>query len=200
MEAAVTQLIKTAIIKAGNGPAAFAATAQHCPAACFGSSAFACSPPGRLPKQPDGPPRRPGLRPSTALAIRGSSSGKARHLAHSSINYLCGPYCGPGPVPPICCLPRHWQPLLPRPWLSSHICLPEASSSSAPSTSLRLRRQHLLREWGLPHQADSPPPVASGTLSTPTCLVLFPNTTQLARVRPEKSNCLLSVTLTLQEW
>lgn len=27
------QLIKTAIIKAGNGPAAFAATAQHCPAA-----------------------------------------------------------------------------------------------------------------------------------------------------------------------
>lgn len=183
MEAAVTQLIKTAIIKAGNGPAAFAATAQHCPAACSGSSAFACSPLGRLPKQPDGPPRRPGLRPSTALAVRGSSSGKAHRLARSSINYLCGPYCGPGPVPPICCLSRRWQPLLPRAWLSSHICLPEASSSSAPSASQGASVSSACSVSGaFPHQADSPLPVASGTLSTPTRLVLFPNTTQLARV------------------
>lgn len=33
MEAAVTQLIKTAIIKAGNGPVAFATAAQRCPVA-----------------------------------------------------------------------------------------------------------------------------------------------------------------------
>lgn len=33
MEAAVAQLIKTAIIKAGNGPAVFVAAAQHCTAA-----------------------------------------------------------------------------------------------------------------------------------------------------------------------
>ena len=42
MEAAVAQLIKTVIIKAGNSPAACAAIAQHCPAA--GTVQLLCSP------------------------------------------------------------------------------------------------------------------------------------------------------------
>lgn len=57
MEAAVAQLIKTAIIKAGNGPAAFAAAAQHCTeAGTVQPLRISYNPPGWLPKQPDGPP------------------------------------------------------------------------------------------------------------------------------------------------
>lgn len=65
MEAAVVQLIKTAIIKAGNGPAAFVAAAQHSTEVGVARLPCICSwvPPGRFPMLPDGPPCRPDSSP-----------------------------------------------------------------------------------------------------------------------------------------
>lgn len=65
MEAAVVQLIKTAIIKAGNGPAAFVAAAQRSAEAGMARLPCLCSwvPPGRSPMLPDGPPCRPDSSP-----------------------------------------------------------------------------------------------------------------------------------------
>lgn len=106
MEAAVAQLIKTAIIKAGNSPAAFAAVAQRCPAAgmirllCFHTIPQADSPssqmvlPAGLASTPNG-------------TDCGISSGKARCLARSFIKYLCSACCVPGPMPPSHC-PVSW--------------------------------------------------------------------------------------------
>lgn len=55
------QLIKTAIIKAGNGPAVFVAAAQRSTEAGMAPLPCICSwvPPGRFPMLPDGPLRRP---------------------------------------------------------------------------------------------------------------------------------------------
>lgn len=99
MEAAVAQLIKTAIIKAGNRPPAFAAAAQcGTAAATVRLLCVSPQPPGRLPKQPDGPPRRPGLRPALSVA---AVPGRHAVSRVPFVKYLCGACCVPGLVPPI---------------------------------------------------------------------------------------------------
>lgn len=143
MEAAVTQLIKTAIIKAGNRPAAFTAIAQRCPAA--GTIRLFCISPQSPRQAPQAarwsypqvwPP------PRMALTVRGSSSGKARCLAHSFIKYLCGTCCVPGPVPPI-----HY----PVSWLLSSTT-PSAAQASASRSSQQL---------SIPLPPSRPPPPTS---------------------------------------
>lgn len=106
------QLIKTAIIKAGNSAAAFTAVAQRCPAAsmvqllCVSPQSPRQAPPAARWSYPQvWPP------PRMALPVHGGSSGKACGLAHSFIKYLCSACCVPGPVPPIHC-PVSWP--LPR--------------------------------------------------------------------------------------
>lgn len=90
MEAAVVQLIKTAVIKAGNSPAAFVAVAQCCPAA--GAVHLLCESP-QFPRQPDGPPHRSGLHLG-ARAVRGSSPGRHAVLrVRSSSIYVVPAVC-----------------------------------------------------------------------------------------------------------
>ena len=55
-------------------------------------------PPGKLPKQPDGPPCRPGLRPALSVA---AVPGRHAVSRVPFVKYLCGACCVPGLVPPI---------------------------------------------------------------------------------------------------
>lgn len=93
MEAAVAQLIKTAIIKAGNGPPVFAAAAQ-------GGTAAATLP-GQAPQAARWSSLQAWPPPRTALTVCGSSSGKAHCVTRSFFKYLCSACCVPGSVPPI---------------------------------------------------------------------------------------------------
>lgn len=159
MEAAVTQLIKTAIIKAGNGPTAFAATARHCPAA--GLVQLPCISP-QSPRQAPQTARWSSPQawppPQNGTAVRGGSSGKVRWLACSFIIYvvltgcqdLCHPFtardsadCGSSPPPR----------------LSSHACLPWGlpflCSFRQPASP---RPQRSLHEQGHPRRPAHPLP------------------------------------------
>lgn len=180
MEAAVRQLIKTAIIKAGNGPAAFAATAQHCPAA--GLVRLLCISP--QPPQAGSPhsqmvlpaglasaPARPWL--SVAAVLGRLTVSRARSSSIYAVITVCQAPCHPFTA-------RYSAGCF-------SLAFPSCLSSLRPPHPPLLRPAReppspALAPWtGLSPQASSPPPVASGTLSTPARFVLSPNTPELAR-------------------